>query len=173
MMILRSISLADLDELVALSRRAFTDAFGRLYAAEDLAAFLDAHRAPERFAAMIEDREAMVIGAELNGSLTGYCTVQFGQGFDERPAPRPRRPALLGQLYCSVEATGKGIGAALLERAIEAARERGCDALQLSVYSENFGAQRFYQRYGFRHVADIDFWVGNHRDDEFLYELAL
>ena len=23
------------------------------------------------------------------------------------------------------------------------------------------------------HVADIDFWVGNHRDDEFLYELRL
>jgi ribosomal protein S18 acetylase RimI-like enzyme len=45
--------------------------------------------------------------------------------------------------------------------------------MQLSVYSENLGAQRFYQRYGFEHVADIDFWVGNHRDDEFLYELKL
>ena len=80
---------------------------------------------------------------------------------------------MLGQLYCSGDATGKGIGAAMLERAIAEARARGCDAMQLSVYSENFGAQRFYQRYGFRHVADIDFWVGNHRDDEFLYELAL
>jgi ribosomal protein S18 acetylase RimI-like enzyme len=172
-MILRPISLADLDALVALSRRAFTDAFGHLYAAEDLAAFLDIYRARARFAAMIDDPGAMVVGAEVDGSLSGYCTVQFGQGFDERPEPRPHRPALLGQLYCSGEATGKGIGAALLERAIDASRERGCDALQLSVYSENFGAQRFYQRYGFRHAADIDFWVGNHRDDEFLYELAL
>ncbi len=73
---------------------------------------------------------------------------------------RPRLPEL-------------GVGAALLDHAIAEARTRGCDAMQLSVYGENFGAQRFYQRYGFAHVADIDFWVGSHRDDEFLYELAL
>jgi ribosomal protein S18 acetylase RimI-like enzyme len=172
-MILRPISLADLDALVPLSRRAFIDAFGHLYAAEDLAAFLDTYRAPGRFAAMIEDPDAMVMGAYVEGALAGYCTMQFGKGFEERSEPRPAKPAMLGQLYCSADATGKGIGAALLEQAIEAARERECDALQLSVYSENFGAQRFYQRYGFRHVADIDFWVGNHRDDEFLYELTL
>ena len=53
------------------------------------------------------------------------------------------------------------------------ARRWGADAVQLSVFSENFGAQRFYHRYGFTHVADIDFWVGNHRDHEFLYELPL
>jgi ribosomal protein S18 acetylase RimI-like enzyme len=172
-MILRPISLADLEPLVTLSRRAFTDAFGHLYAADDLAAFLDTYRAPARFAAMIEDPDSLVLAADQGGAIAAYCTVQFGKGFKERPEPGPAHPSMLGQLYCSAEATGNGIGAALLERAIEAARERTCDAMQLSVYSENFGAQRFYQRYGFRHVADIDFWVGNHRDDEFLYELTL
>ena len=53
------------------------------------------------------------------------------------------------------------------------ARGWGGDAVQLSVFSENFGAQRFYRRHGFAHVAEIDFWVGNHRDHEFLYELPL
>jgi ribosomal protein S18 acetylase RimI-like enzyme len=172
-MILRPSSFDDLDALVALSRRAFTDAFGELYAPEDLAAFLDTYRAPSRFAALIDDPNSLVTVAKIDGALAGYCTVQFGKGFEERPAPQPTNPAMLGQLYCSGAATGQGIGAAMLERAIEAARERGCDAMQLSVYSENFGAQRFYQRYGFAQVADIDFWVGNHRDDEFLYELSL
>ncbi len=60
-----------------------------------------------------------------------------------------------------------------VDRAISEARARACDVMQLSVWSGNLGAQRFYQRYGFAHVADIDFWVGNHRDDEFLYELTL
>ena len=53
------------------------------------------------------------------------------------------------------------------------ARERGHDAVLLSVYSENFGAQRFYQRYGFGKIADITFQVGDHFDPEFLYELKL
>ena len=32
---------------------------------------------------------------------------------------------------------------------------------------------RFYARYGFEKIADIDFCVGSHRDDEFLLELRL
>jgi ribosomal protein S18 acetylase RimI-like enzyme len=65
------------------------------------------------------------------------------------------------------------LGAALLDWAIGEARGWGADAVQLSVYSDNLGAQRFYRRNGFEHVADIDFWVGEQRDHEFLYELVL
>ncbi|GGD99888.1 N-acetyltransferase [Tsuneonella deserti] len=172
-MILRPISLAEADTLVALARRAFIDAFGHLYAPEDLQSFLDSERTPEKFARLIEDAGALVTVAEEDGVLLGYCTVMFGESFAGRPDPQPLRPCILGQLYCAGEATGRGVGAALLDHAIGAARARGCDAMQLSVYSENFGAQRFYARRGFAHVADIDFWVGNKRDDEFLYELAL
>jgi ribosomal protein S18 acetylase RimI-like enzyme len=79
----------------------------------------------------------------------------------------------ISQLYCAADMTGKGLGAALIKWAIAEARAWNADAVQLSVFSENFAAQRFYARYGFAKVADIDFWVGNHRDAEFLYELAL
>ena len=171
-MILRPALHSDLGTLVSFSRQAFTDAFGHLYAEKDLDAFLDRYRAPERFAAAIDDPDRLVTLA-LGETLLGYATVDFGAQFEERPDPQPRAPCILGQLYCSSASTGRGVGAALLDHAIAEARARGCDAMQLSVYSENFGAQRFYQRFGFRHVADIDFWVGGHRDDEFLYELAL
>lgn len=167
---LRPATPADLDALVAFSRRSFTQAFGHLYAAEDLAAFLDEYRAPARFAAMIAGGNKAVTVADQDGAIVGYSTVEFGSGFEARPEPQPVNPCTLGQLYCE---PGQSIGSALLRRAIEQARAAKCDAMQLSVYSENFGAQRFYQRFGFRHVADIDFWVGNHRDDEFLYELKL
>ena len=96
-----------------------------------------------------------------------------GHRFEEQPDPRPERPVFVSQLYCDAAMTGRGLGAKLLEWAIAEARAWNADAVQLSVFSENYGAQRFYRRYGFEHVADIDFWVGDHRDDEFLYELAL
>jgi ribosomal protein S18 acetylase RimI-like enzyme len=169
-MILRPATSADVPALVAFSRRAFTEAFGHLYAPQDLAAFLDEYRAPGRFEGLIADPDRAITVAEDDGAIAGYSTVEFGSGFDSRPDPQPAKPAILGQLYCN---PGGGLGTALLERAIAEARSRGCDAMQLSVYAENFGAQRFYQRFGFAKVADIDFWVGNHRDDEFLYELPL
>jgi ribosomal protein S18 acetylase RimI-like enzyme len=69
--------------------------------------------------------------------------------------------------------TGRGTGAALMDWALAEARARGCDAVQLSVWSENRAAQRFYARYGFAKIADIGFMVGSHRDEEFLLELRL
>lgn len=167
---LRSATAADVDALAAFSRQSFTRAFGHLYAAEDLAAFLDEYRAPERFTAMITDPAKVITIGGDDRQLAGYSTLELGSRFEARPDPQPHAPCILGQLYCEPRL---GIGTALLERAISQARAHGCDVMQLSVYAENFGAQRFYERHGFAHVADIDFWVGNHRDDEFLYELVL
>ena len=172
-MILRPATLDDVDELVAVGRATFTDAFGHLYSPEDLAQFLDSWRSPERIAANIAASDIVVMVAEIDGAIVAYCTAVYGKGFDERPDPKPAKPAILSQLYCTKATTGHGIGAALIEDCLTEARRRRCDAIQLSVWSENYGAQRFYQHYGFEKVADIDFWVGDQRDDEFLYELRL
>jgi len=156
-----------------LARDAFVEAFGHLYKSEDLAIFLAEYRTPEKFRQHLADPPTLIEVAEEDGRLAAYCLIVRGHRFAEQGEPRPERPVFVSQLYCAPEMTGRGLGAALLEWAIAEARAGGADVLQLSVFSENFGAQRFYQRYGFGKVADIDFWVGNHRDDEFLYELGL
>jgi ribosomal protein S18 acetylase RimI-like enzyme len=172
-MILRPALPHDADALAALARESFGAAFGHLYKPQDLAAFFSADRSAERYRAHLADSATRVQVAEENGSLLAYSLIVLGQGIDERPEPRPARPVYLSQLYCGPDATGKGLGAALLNWAIGEARGWGADAVQLSVYSDNLGAQRFYRRHGFEHVADIHFWVGEQRDHEFLYELAL
>jgi ribosomal protein S18 acetylase RimI-like enzyme len=170
---LRSATLADAPALAQLGRDSFVAAFGHLYRPEDLAAFLAEYRTAEKFREHLADPPTLIQVAEEDGRLAAYCLIVRGEPFDERPEPRPERPVFLSQLYCAPGMAGRGLGAALIEWAIGEARAWHADAVQLSVFSENFGAQRFYQRYGFAKVADIDFWVGNHRDAEFLYELAL
>ena len=173
MIALRPATGADVPDLAALARDSFVAAFGHLYRPADLALFLDEWRTESAYRDALGVPAKRVQLAELDGRLAGYAVIELGDGFEERPAPHPARPVMLSQLYCAVDATGHGLGAALMEWAIAEARAWGADAVQLSVFSGNLGAQRFYLRYGFEHVADIDFWVGNHRDDEFLYELAL
>jgi ribosomal protein S18 acetylase RimI-like enzyme len=170
---LRPATPADVPELAKLASDAFVTAFGHLYKPEDLAVFLAEYRTPEKFRKHLADPPTLVQVVEEDGRLAAYCLIVRGHKFDEQGEPRPERPVFVSQLYCAPEMTGRGLGAALLDWAIAEARAWNADALQLSVFSENFGAQRFYQRYGFVKVADIDFWVGNHRDDEFLYELKL
>ena len=53
------------------------------------------------------------------------------------------------------------------------AAARGADEVQLSVWSGNHGAQKFYARYGFSKVADITFLVGEQMDEEFLFARML
>lgn len=48
---------------------------------------------------------------------------------------------------------GRGVGAALLQRAEEWAREQGCDRLWLVTTNDNLRAIGFYQRRGFRILA--------------------
>jgi ribosomal protein S18 acetylase RimI-like enzyme len=170
---LRPATAADIPALAELARDSFVAAFGHLYKPEDLAAFLAEYRTAERFGAHLANPPTLIQVAEEDGRLAAYCLIVRGHRFEEQPDPRPERPVFVSQLYCAPEMTGRGLGAALLEWAIAEARAWDADAVQLSVFSENFGAQRFYQRYGFEHAADIDFWVGNHRDHEFLYELKL
>ena len=169
---LRPATEADASELARLATAAFVAAFGHLYKPEDLAAFLAEYRTPEKYLSYMREPPILIEVAELDGRLAAYCLINRGAR-NEQPDPRPERPVFLSQLYTDPAMTGRGLGAALVEWAIVKARAWNADALQLSVFSENFGAQRFYQRYGFSKVADIDFWVGDHRDHEFLYELRL
>ena len=170
---LRPATPDDAEALAELGRDSFVAAFGGLYRKEDLAAFLADYRSPEKFCAHLADPATLIEVAEGDGKLAAYCLIVRGHKFGERPEPSPARPVFISQLYCAPDMTGRGLGAALIEWAIAQGRAWGADAMQLSVFSDNLGAQRFYHRYGFSKVADIDFWVGNQRDHEFLYELKL
>lgn len=167
----RDATMDDRDSLVALGRASFDAAFGHLYETEDLVSFLHSTHSPEKVAAQIADRGVAYRLAFRRDRLVGYCKLIEGAQFGDHSDAK--RPIALSQLYTDAASTGYGIGGALMDWALEEARARRKDAVQLSVWSENEGAQRFYQRYGFAKIADIEFWVGKHRDDEFLYEKRL
>jgi len=161
----------DAPALSALATEAFVAAFGHLYQRSDLDAFLAEHRTVEVYREDIADPNTRIALAETDGALAGYALIQWPSDFaDESDA---LHPLALHQLYCAPRMTGHSVGAALMDWALAEARALGCDAVQLSVFSENFGAQRFYARYGFGKIADIEFWVGNHCDHEYLFERRL
>ncbi len=172
-MILRPAHPDDAEALAELGRTSFCAAFEHLYRAEDLNAFLSAAYAPAKVAAEIADPAIshMLAVDEADGALAGYCKMRVPS--DYAGHSDAASPVALCQLYTAPGRTGQGIGAALMDWALAFSREQEADAVQLSVWAENFGAQRFYARYGFAKIADIDFWVGNHRDEEFLLELRL
>jgi ribosomal protein S18 acetylase RimI-like enzyme len=168
-LILREATAADVAALAALGRESFIDKFGHMYRAQDLAAFLEETHSPAAVAAELANPQRRYRLAEIDGSLAGYCKLAIPSTLAEYDTAR--NPIEIKQLYTAPGMTGRGIGAALIDWALAEARAHGADAIQLSVWSGNEGAQRFYARYGFAKAADIAFWVGEQRDDEFLFVL--
>jgi ribosomal protein S18 acetylase RimI-like enzyme len=170
-MIFRPATPADAPALAKLGADTFVAAFGHLYRPEDLAAFLAEVHDEAAVAAEIAGDECTHRLVEHAGALVAFCKLRHPTKFGEYSDARD--PIELGQLYALPGHTGHGIGAKLMDWALEIARAGGHDAVLLSVYAENFGAQRFYQRHGFGKIADITFRVGDHLDPEYLYELKL
>lgn len=169
---LRPASLEDVPALSALGARAFAAAFGHLYDPADLSAFIEKVYAPVSVRADIEDSQRRIqLAVDAQGEVMAFCKIGLVTSYAQHA--RGTRPMDLMQLYCDPDRTSQGLGTRLTEWALETMRALGADEALLSVWSENHGAQRFYARHGFARIADIDFWVGNHRDDEFLLARAL
>ncbi|GGY91158.1 GNAT family N-acetyltransferase [Novosphingobium colocasiae] len=168
---LRPARPTDAAALADLGARSFIAKFGDLYSPEDLAGFLrDAHHA-DTVAHEIANPAYRIMLAMEGDALLGFCKMDMTCGWPDHA--RGSRVVQLKQLYTEPDATGRGIGAALTEWALAEAAAFGADEVQLSVYSANEGAQRFYHRHGFTKIADIFFMVGSQRDDEFLYARML
>ncbi len=168
---LRPASPADVPALSRLGNDSFVAKFGHLYRPDDLATFLAEAYSPGAIEAELANPDRLYCLATSDGRLVGYCKLALTCSFPEHA--KGGRTIELKQLYTDPDCTGRGIGATLMDWALAEVRARDADEIQLSVWSGNHGAQRFYARYGFVKVADVHFWVGAHRDDEFLFSLML
>jgi GNAT superfamily N-acetyltransferase len=156
----------DAQALAALGARTFVESFGKLYNARDLQAFLDDSHAPGVYARLLADPGYAFWLAEEDGQAVGYALAG--------PARLPHADVAPGdgelkRLYLLATHQGGGRGAALFEQALAWLERDGPRQLWISVWSENFGAQRFYARHGFAHAGEYEFIVGTQRDREFIF----
>ena len=164
---LRSATIADVPAMATLGRESFVAKFGALYRPQDLAAYLGESHSEAAVAAELANLDRLYRLATRGDRLVGYGKLRLVCGFPGYA--RGKHSVELKQLYTAPAATGHGIGAALMDWAMAEARARGADEMQLSVWSGNHGAQRFYARYGFEKIADVTFRVGEQIDEEFLF----
>jgi GNAT superfamily N-acetyltransferase len=86
--------------------------------------------------------------AEVEGAAVGFALF-----FENYSTFEGRSGIFVEDLYVAETARGLGVGRRLLARLARIAVERGCPRLDLSVLHWN-PARGFYDRLGFRHMAD-------------------
>ena len=165
---IRRATPADAEALSALSRTCFTQTFGHLYDPADLDTFLDEAYAPNILRSELEDpnRATLLLFEDATDEAPiGYATAC--------PANLPHADVAPGdgelqRLYILQGHQGAGRGTLLLNTALEWLERDGPRTLWIGVWSENYGAQRFYARHGFEIVGEYSFMVGNHADRELI-----
>jgi len=90
-------------------------------------------------------REARIWIVEAAGHVVGLATTRPCADADVRPGTGE-----LHSIYLAPEAWSRGLGAALLSRAVEDLRGRGYAPLVLWVIEANARGRRFYERTGWR-----------------------
>lgn len=90
---------------------------------------------------MIKRKGAMVV-AEIEGKIVGWCDIT------PKDKEKERHVGTLG-IGVTKKYRAQGIGAALLQTALEAAKQRGLEKVQLGVFALNTRAYEFYKKQGF------------------------
>jgi GNAT superfamily N-acetyltransferase len=81
--------------------------------------------------------------AELDGRVVGFLSIACYRSVFHR-----KGTVLVNELAVAESARRRGVGGALIERALELARSEGWDELEVGVMRENDGAIRFYKAHG-------------------------
>ena len=158
----------DAETLARLGAATFTESFGHLYKEEDLSAFLtESHSAAVYARLLADDAWRLWLAETPDGEAAGYVSA----GPCSLPAPnKSANSGELARLYILKTHQGGGLGGRMLRIALDDLTKRFED-IYLSVYSENYGAQKLYQRFGFEIIGEYFYMVGAQADREWIMQL--
>ncbi len=156
----------DAAALAGVGAATFIESFGHLYVPADLQAFLEESHSVDAYRRALSNPDYALWIAERDGHAIGYA--QAG------PCGLPHTDVQPGdgelkRLYLLRSEHNGGVGQLLFGEALAWLQRNGQRTLWISVWSENFGAQRFYGRHGFEFAGEYAFIVGEQHDREFMY----
>ena len=143
--------------LSRLGAELFAQAFGAQNRPEDMRAYLS-----RAFTETVQSRELAdplmrTWIAEEKGKAIGYVQLRLAS---ESPIHGLSSPAELVRIYTDRRWHGQGVGLALLESTVAAARDAGASDLWLGVWKLNPRGIAFYEKHGFRIAGEQDFQLG-------------
>ena len=160
---MRIATRADAAGLASAARTFFRDTFGGANTADDMEAYLSESLSDAQVTAEISAPDSRVwLAMDAEGEIAGYVHVRQNQPADGA-LPSASRPVEIARLYADRRWHGQGLGAALMEKGIETARDWHGDVLWLGVWERNVRAIAFYEKQGFEVVGEQEFMLGTDR----------
>ena len=133
---------SDAEVVRAIAGETWWATYGGVLEPEDIRQHLVAYYAVDALRRRIASREAEWLIGELTGERVGFCSVLLAG-----------REAEVVTLYVLPGSQRRGVGWAMLERAVGLSREKGVATVRVGYMLANGRAARFYAAAGFREVG--------------------
>ena len=160
--VVRTASELDAPALTRLAAHVFRDTFAEHNDPADIERYLAEAFTPERQAAEIANPNGIVLLAERSDDAGATSLVGYAHLARTHPPAAVRGPAPmeLKRLYVERQWHGRGVARALMDAALDAARNAGARTLWLGVWERNPRASAFYSKYGFERAGEQAFLLG-------------
>lgn len=108
--------------------------------------------------------------AKLDSEVAGYLKLNVGKAQTEQELPNALE---IERIYAKQSYHGKGIGKALMEQALQSARDFDVDWVWLGVWEKNLHAIEFYKRQGFIEFGEHNFLIGGDLQRDLMLKKAV
>lgn len=168
---LRRASVEDAPAAALVAGASFLSTFAGILDGADIVAHVARNSAPATFAAWIADPASVVTIAEhpVGAAPVGYSVLTT----PDLPVAIHAGDIELRRVYTLPLAQGTGLGATLLQRAVDDAMAMGGKRMLLGVLGRNARARSFYERHGFGIVGHRQYRVGSALCDDVIYARSL
>lgn len=169
MVLIRRATLQDLETLVDLGKRTFTETFAADNDPADMTQYLTTAFSTETIRGQLAATHSIFFLAQLNAS-DGWQSIGYAYLKEHSAIPeiKAARPIELSRLYVDQHELGKGYGSRLMRACIDYAAAHGFDPLWLGVWEKNFRALNFYQRWDFQQVGTQHFILGKDTQTDYV-----
>jgi ribosomal protein S18 acetylase RimI-like enzyme len=167
---IKRVEPADIDTLIAVSRKTFHNSYFHLSKPADFEAYTSIAFESNKLLAELNDPNSFFYFALVNNQPIGYLKLNFGPAqteFEDENAIEIERIYLLSKYQ------GKRYGQQLLDFAIQAATDKYLHYIWLGVWDKNPAAIRFYERNGFEIAGKHTFPFGDEKDADLLMRKEL
>lgn len=163
-------TIVDATILSELGAKTFYDTYASDNTPENIDAYIRKSFSTEIQIAELSDPNIIFLIAELENEPVGYVKLKLDSKDESITGTKVIE---IERIYSLQQYIGKGIGKALMQAAIDEAKQKACDSIWLGVWEKNPRAINFYKKWGFREVGSHIFTVGNDPQRDLILELQI
>lgn len=163
--VIKQATIEDAKLIADISHQTFYETFAEYNTKQDMEKFLNQQFTKGRLMLEVGAKQNTFLLAYDEGEIAGYVKLR-----DEKiPSSLYNTNVLeVARIYAVAKKIGKGVGAALMQSAINIAKEKKKELLWLGVWEKNQRAIDFYTKWGFEKFDETDFLLGNDMQRDWL-----